>query len=504
MSLNATQADFASSLPTALSPRLARVAQQLSADEDFPAVSTQILRVMQLADHERESLRTLTQEILKDVALTNKLLRVVNAARYAGHQDGVGTVSRAVSLLGVSAVRQLALSLVLLEHLENKHQVNWLRQMYLKTLLAAHAAVALTTGQVEPEDAFLTAMFQSLGPVVVLCHFPAVTEALAGDETPSYDALQSATQRALGVSLDELGGLIATLWSLPETVRRAMERPQGKPPVRPPQDASERLRWTARAASEVSDLLCRAEAADPAMVERTLRSFLPVLGQTLESATGRLAQARLDWVQAASALGLDAELQRWAPKLAPSPEAVLQSTPLAASQEMLPEQVLAQGLDDITAAMVDGGDPQDRARMGLEAICRALGLTRAVLCREKPGVSGLKGWIGLGEGGEDLCQRMVLRPGATDDTLSTLSGTGRDTWVPELQRANWAARLPAWLAPPPGGGLLLMPLHQGTRLVGVIYADGTDGRRMSADIPGRTLLLSLRRLLVMAVMAPPP
>lgn len=503
MSLNATGAEPTLPLPTALPPRLARVAQQLSADEDFPAVSTQIFRVMHLADHERESLRTLTQEILKDVALTNKLLRVVNAARYAGHQDGVGTVSRAISLLGVSAVRQLALSLVLLEHLENKHQVNWLRQTYLKTLLTAHVAVALSSGQAEPEQAFLTAMFQSLGPVVALCHFPAVTEVLAGDETPGYDALQLATQRALGVSLDELGGLIATLWSLPDTVRRAMERPQGKPPLRPPQDVSERLRWVARAASEVSDLLCRTDAADPATVERTVRGFLPVLGQTLESATGRLAQARLDWVQAAGALGLEAELQRWAPKLAPSPE-VGRRVPPATSQDVSPEQVLAQGLDDITAAMVDGGDAQDRARMGLEAICRALGLTRAVLCRQQPGASGLKGWIGLGEGGEGLCQRMVLRPGASDDTLSTLSGTGRDTWVPELQRANWATRLPTWLAPPMGGGLLLMPLHQGTRLVGVIYADGTDGRRMSDDIPGRTLLLSLRRLLVMAVMAPPP
>ncbi len=504
MSLSDAATQTALILPTALPPRLARVAQQLSADEDFPAVSTQIFRVMHLADHERESLRTLTQEILKDVALTNKLLRVVNAARYAGHKDGVGTVSRAISLLGVSAVRQLALSLVLLEHLENKHQVHWLRQTYLKTLLTAHVAVALTSGQAEPEEAFLTAMFQSLGPVVALCHFPAVTEALAGDETPGYDALQQATQRALGVSLDELGGLIANMWSLPDTVRRAMERPQGKPPVRPPPDASERLRWIARAASEVSDLLCRTDAADPATVERTLRSFLPVLGQTLESATGRLAQARLDWAQAASALGLDAELQRWEPKLASTPPAGSKGAQPVASPEVSPEQVLAQGLDDITAAMVDGGDAQDRARMGLEAICRALGLTRAVLCRLQPGASGLKGWIGLGDGGEDLCQRMVLRPGAADDTLSTLSGTGRDTWVPELRQASWMARLPAWLAPPPGGGLLLMPLHQGTRLVGAIYADGTDGRRMSADIPGRTLLLSVRRLLVMAVMEPPP
>ncbi len=503
MSLNKAVAEPPSSSSVAMPPRLARVAEQLNANDDFPAVSTQIFRVMSLADHERESLRSLTQEILKDVALTNKLLRVVNAARFAGHQDGVGTVSRAISLLGVAAVRQLALSLVLLEHLENKHQVQWLRQTYLKTLLTAHVAVELASGQAEPEAAFLTAMFQSLGPVVALCHFPAVTQALAGDVTPNYDALQQATQRALGVSLDELGGLIANMWSLPDTVRRAMERPQGKPPVRSPHDGSERLRWIARAAAEISDIWCRTDSVDPAAVERTVRSYLPVLGQSYESAMGRLAQARLDWAQAATALGLDAELQRLEPKAASSAQAAATLSSSVPLEGISPEQVLAQGLDDITAAMVDGADAQDRARMGLEAICRALGLTRAVLCRLQPGANGLKGWIGLGQGGEDLCKRMTLRPGATDDTLSTLSGTGRDTWVPDVRQASWISRLPAWLAPPKGGGLLLMPLHQGTRVVGVIYADGTDGRHMSAEIPGRTLLLSLRRLLVMAVMEPP-
>ena len=56
--------------------------------------------------------------ILDDVALTNKLLRLVNTAHYAQAGGGsVSTISRAVSLVGFTGIRNMALSLVLLEHM---------------------------------------------------------------------------------------------------------------------------------------------------------------------------------------------------------------------------------------------------------------------------------------------------------------------------------------------------------------------------------------------------
>lgn len=81
-------------MPPALALRL----EGLLHDHDFPAMSAQIMRVCQLAGNDNEKLDRLTDEILKDVALTNRLLRVVNTVRFAGRMGGVGTVSRAVSM----------------------------------------------------------------------------------------------------------------------------------------------------------------------------------------------------------------------------------------------------------------------------------------------------------------------------------------------------------------------------------------------------------------------
>ena len=50
---------------------------------DFPALSDSVVRIQRVATSENESLNSLAAEILKDVALTHKLLRLVNTAHFA-------------------------------------------------------------------------------------------------------------------------------------------------------------------------------------------------------------------------------------------------------------------------------------------------------------------------------------------------------------------------------------------------------------------------------------
>ena len=88
---------------------------------DFPALSDSVARIQRVANSENESLGSLSNEILKDVALTNKLLRMVNTAHYSHAGGGtISTVSRAVALVGFAGIRNMALSLVLLEHMHDK------------------------------------------------------------------------------------------------------------------------------------------------------------------------------------------------------------------------------------------------------------------------------------------------------------------------------------------------------------------------------------------------
>jgi HD-like signal output (HDOD) protein len=262
---------------------------------DFPALSDSIARIQRLANSDNESLGSLSNEILKDVALTNKLLRLVNSAHYAQAGGGtISTVSRAVALVGFAGIRNMALSLVLLEHMHDKAHANQLKEEFLRALMAGSLAGELCRVGREGEEAFIGAMFQNLGRLLTEFYFPeeagqirslAAASHAPGASVSLASALQaetSASVSVLGITFEDLGLGIAKNWGLPDNLRQCMRRPAGDPPQRVPDKAPERLRWLALAANEVTDTLLRTEG-DPA-------SKLGAVAERHERAIGVAAQ----------------------------------------------------------------------------------------------------------------------------------------------------------------------------------------------------------------------
>jgi len=145
---------------------------------DFPALSAQVMRIQRLVSSDIERLNTLSDEILKDVALTQKLLRLVNSAHLRRDSHGVATVSRATALVGLAGIRNMALSLVLVEHMQDKAQAQRLREEFLRSMLAGQLAQTLSAGRREAEEAFLGAMFYNLGKLLTEYYFPDEAEAI--------------------------------------------------------------------------------------------------------------------------------------------------------------------------------------------------------------------------------------------------------------------------------------------------------------------------------------
>jgi len=114
---------------------------------------------------------SVTNEILKDVALTNKLLRLVNSAHYA-RGGSISTVSRAVHLVGFNGIRNMALSLVLLEHMQDKAHAAQLKEEFLRSLMAGSIGGELCPVVRDSEEAFIGSMFQNLGRLLAQFYFP--------------------------------------------------------------------------------------------------------------------------------------------------------------------------------------------------------------------------------------------------------------------------------------------------------------------------------------------
>ena len=490
---------------------------------DFPALSDAISRIQRLTQSEHESLSGLSNEILKDVALTQKLLRLVNTAayRHAG-VGGISTVSRAVALIGFAGIRNLALSLVLLERMENKGHAQRLREDFLRSLMAASLARELCLNERDAEEAFLCAMFHHLGRSLTEFYFPEEAEAVrrlvrAVDGGPPPLSEAAASAQVLGMSYEALGLGVARQWGLPDSLQRAMRRPGGDAPPKLIEDTAERQRWLARASNDMADLILQtppeqAHARLRALAQRHARA----LGVTVESFEQAAATARQRLAQMTEALDLrlprDARAQRLLAPLAPSvhdsltahelaPTQVLERTEAGAPPDSgQASELLAAGIQEITDAMVNSFQLNGVLRMILETIYRALGLRRVIFCLRDARGQTLTGRLGVGDGVERLATLLrVDLTGQPPDLLAAVCLKGADTLIQDARAANIAARLPVWFKGElHAQSFLLLPLMLKGAPLGLIYADHAQAGAVRLDDKQLSLLRTLRNQAVMA------
>ncbi|MDP2000165.1 MAG: HDOD domain-containing protein, partial [Rhodoferax sp.] len=411
---------------------------------DFPALSESIVRIQGMATSETESVSSVTNEILKDVALTNKLLRLVNSAHFA-RGGSISTVSRAVTLVGFNGIRNMALSLVLLEHMQDKAHASVLKEEFLRSLMAGTVAGELSPVSKESEETFIGAMFQNLGRLLAHFYFPEEATTIRTLVTSPRQPVSEATASAsvLGLSYEALGVGVAKSWGLPDGIQKCMKRPQGPPPTRAPVDAGERLRWTALVGNDVADILLHTNPKEvDARILQVARHYAKTLGVNPADVQNATVVARKKLVEMARAMDIRVIAGSAASKLLKLPTeasnghgeaddthadsllplelhatevAVLPavSAPAAATQHV--SQTLTSGIQDITNAMVEDFNLSDVLRMVLETMLRAMDFQRIVFCLRDAKTDTLTGRFGLGKDVESLAKafQIPLRVTAT-------------------------------------------------------------------------------------------
>lgn len=298
---------------TAAARTLETLLARMRRQGDFPALADSMGRILQVAGSDDHSLEDLAREILRDVALTQQLLRVVNSAQYAQVSGMVTTVSRAVGLVGFNGVRNLALSLKLLERMPDQAHAGQLKMQFLRALMAGSLASELCAVQHLREDAFLAALFQNLGRMLLGYYFPAEAVQLerAVAEGRYSGGEVTAALHYLGLSLEDFGCGVARSWGLPSDLLYCMRRPFGRPPVRRPQTGREYLRWLAVAANDLTAALTGPDNIEPAQRLKTVTDrYARVLGLAAEDFQEGVIQAQARLKGMADALGFPASQTR--------------------------------------------------------------------------------------------------------------------------------------------------------------------------------------------------
>lgn len=229
---------------------------------DFPTISRTLSDINRLTgDDGVANADKLANVILRDFALTGKLLKLVNSAFYGARATEITSISQAVVFLGVEKVRMTANSLTFFGQMKGDSSV--LKDSMTKSFLSGLISRHLAQREKLPgaEEAFICGMCQNLGENLVIYYFADDFDDIAELQCNSSLDKSAAARGVLGVSYADLGAAVAKSWNLPRSI---IDSIRGLPPgpLALPARAEEQIRDFAVFANELCELFCHSEGAE--------------------------------------------------------------------------------------------------------------------------------------------------------------------------------------------------------------------------------------------------
>jgi len=192
----------------------------------FLAFSTQIRDVNQILKMKYSSANDIADVILKDMALTTKLLKLVNSSFYGQFSNkSIATISEAMIILGTEEIKLAATSLKIYELMKDITNIKILKNMAIRSLQRSIIARELALGEkVKDAEAIqISAMLYGFGEYLVAFFSPKVyiNIEIAIDEKKI--SKEQASKSVIGVSYSELGRFFSSRWNLPPSIVSAMK-----------------------------------------------------------------------------------------------------------------------------------------------------------------------------------------------------------------------------------------------------------------------------------------
>ena len=510
---------------------------------DFPALSESVSTINRIAGSDKETISNLSNSILKDFSLTNKILRLVNSVYYRQAGGGsISTISRAVLVLGFDAVRNIAITVMLFEHLQNKSNANQLKEEFLRANLAAILAkdIGEQSSSRDVEQVFICSMFHNLGRLLSQFYFPDESEEIKRTMEQRPCSEDAAAVQVLGLTFEELGIGIARTWGFPNLIVNSMRKlPPGS--VRKASTAEERMRILAGFSNELCELISDVEPEDR---DKALRKVSARFGDTVslseQSLRDTLEKSFQEVAQFAGIIGINLkkssfgrQLQRWGVQggtpdaetgrdsnrtllgsatetsatvlsdvvPAGAPGSLLDADDTAdAAPVANSEVILMAGIQDISNTLVEDFKLNDVLRIILETMYRAKGFKRVILCVRDARSNTMLGRFGFGPDAPEMARCFNFPLAFMPDIFHAALSKGVDILISDTNDPKIASRIPPWYRKSVNAGtFVIFPLTIRNNPVAMIYADCDRPGEIVIPEKELSLLRTLRNQAVLAI-----
>ncbi|OIR02247.1 serine/threonine-protein kinase PknB [mine drainage metagenome] len=501
--------------------------RRMRSKSDFPALSNIITEINRIVASESDSANKLARVILQDFALTNKLLRLVNTVSYGQFGGNISTISKAVVIMGFETVRNIAMSLIMLEFMQNKSLAHQLKDEVIAAFFAGVVATQLAVGRNirDAEELMICAMFQNLGRMLVTYYFFEESQEIARFIEQGLTEDQAAI-KVLGLTCNEIGTGVAGSWSFPKRLLDGMEKLPQSEPVKKPRTEAEHMRATVNMANELCMIAATTATQEKSLALNRLRlryqDALDIserkLNEALESGLKELSRRAmtLEINTARSPLvkkvhqwsGLPVEQQTVANR--ESAEGMsgvhgIESVLDTGSKDMAsvrpdPETVMGAGIQDVTNSLVEDFKLNDVLLMVLETIYRGLGFKRAIICIRDNKLNAMVARMGLGEGVDDVIPRFRFDLAFESDVFHLAIEKGVDIVIEDLRADSIANKIPGWYRELlDAQSFILLPVVINKKTIGLFYADMQHANSLKLSERQLSLLRTLRNQAVLAI-----
>jgi len=484
---------------------LAILRRNMERKKDFPAVAKNVSAIMQHTA-KGSSADALAKIILKDQALSGKLLRLANSSAFSNFGGEIRTISRAIVLLGIEHIRSISVGIIMFQHLQNSGQVEALKSNCINSFLSALLAKSLAgfIDALEPEEAFLASMFHKFGKQMTVYYLPdeyrEITDLIDHKGTKE----DIAVNRVLGMSYIQLGRFIANEWKLPESILKGLQ-PVSSGILLKPKNKDEILSQLAAFTNEIADVaggnIHNKQAALEKISTRYKRSFdLP------PDKTVKLIKLFVnDIIEYAKTLDNDASNTEYFRNLmefvAPQEEARESTTTAGEATNSQPvkfnDQVLTRGIAEISNLIFAEEELKVVLPLILKTIYAGLGCKRVLLLlKEKINLS-MQARLGFGENINEIIPVFNFRVKTAEDVFNKAITDNVDVVIPDTRDEKFKHCIPQWCREATAPmDMILLPVRLGENCIGMLYIENVASR-----LPDEIMnyLDTLRKQIAMAI-----
>ena len=195
------------------------IAEIIKSVDRLPTLPGVAMKILQTVRNKDADLKDFAEILSTDPPLTAEVLKVVNSPAYAFSRKVV-SINHAVNLMGLNAVKNLALSFSLVKSFSREGEESFDYALFWKNSLFGALTSKLLALELCPkraEDAFLLGLLHDIGALALHQCMPEQYSLVAGEMSVNH-GWRGGEKQVLGFNRMEFGGQLVKSWGLPPEV----------------------------------------------------------------------------------------------------------------------------------------------------------------------------------------------------------------------------------------------------------------------------------------------